>query len=95
MIACAAGGVEPLREGLAEPLNEADHRVAVTLTPTACRWLEAGGEVDRIESTTGLPVRWESRLPWEPKPHPQLDVIVAAPATFNSTAKIALGIADN
>jgi Flavoprotein len=33
--------------------------------------------------------------PHEPKPHPKCDVLVGAPMTANSVAKLALGIADN
>lgn len=96
VIACAAGGVEQLCDELVTPLVHAGHEVPVTLTPTAFTWLSANGEADRIEAATGFPVRGASRLPWEPRTHPaQLDVIVVAPATFNSTAKIALGLADN
>lgn len=95
VVACAAGGVEQLCRALVGPLVDAGHRVPVTLTPTAYSWLGANGEVERIESATGYPVRGTSRLPWEPRPHPDPDVIVVAPATFNSTAKIALGLGDN
>ncbi|MFI5622903.1 flavoprotein [Nocardioides sp. NPDC051685] len=96
VIACAAGGVEQLCDELVTPLRVAGHQVPVTLTPTAFTWLTANGEAERIEAATGYPVRGASRLPWEPRTHPaQLDAIVVAPATFNSTAKIALGLADN
>ena len=95
VIACAAGGVEQLHDELVTPLLDAGHQVPVTLTPTAFTWLSANGEADRIEAATGFAVRGTSRLPWEPRPHPDPDVIVVAPATFNSTAKIALGLADN
>ncbi|TQL68573.1 flavoprotein [Nocardioides albertanoniae] len=96
VIACAAGGVEDLHDKLITPLLHAGHRVPVTLTPTAYTWLTANDEAARIETATGFPVRGPSRLPWEPRTHPaQLDVIVVAPATFNTTAKIALGLADN
>ncbi|MDQ4114991.1 MAG: flavoprotein [Actinomycetota bacterium] len=96
VIACAAGGVEDLCDELVAPLLDAGHQVPVTLTPTAFTWLTANGEAARIEAATGFPVRGPSRLPWEPRTHPaQLDAIVVAPATFNSTAKIALGVADN
>lgn len=95
IIACAAGGVEQLGDGLVAPLLAAGHTVTVTLTPTAYSWLRANGEAELIEAATGLPVRGPSRLPWEPRPHPDPDVIVVAPATFNSIAKIALGLADN
>lgn len=95
VVACAAGGVEHLRDQLVEPLLKAGHSVPVTLTPTAFDWLDDIGDVGRIEAATELPVRAASRLPSERSPHPRLDVIVVAPATFNSTAKIALGLADN
>lgn len=70
-------------------------RVAVTLTPTAGRWLRMSGEADRLEELTGLPVRDEPRLPGEPRPHPKVDCYVVAPASANSVAKLATGIADN
>ena len=96
VIACAAGGVEQLCDELVTPLLRAGHQVPVSLTPTAFSWLSANGEAERIEAATGFPVRGPSRLPWEPRTHPaRLDAIVVAPATFNSTAKIALGLADN
>ena len=96
VIACAAGGVEQLHDELIIPLLDSGHKVPVTLTPTAFTWLSANGEAARIEAATGFAVRGPSRLPWEPRTHPaQLDAIVVAPATFNTTAKIALGLADN
>ncbi|MCP2260375.1 Flavoprotein [Streptoalloteichus tenebrarius] len=95
VVATAAGGVETLRTGLVEPALAANWRVTVTLTPTAARWLTHAGEVDRLASATGLPVRWDSRLPTEPRPHPDADLAVLAPASANSVAKLALGIADN
>lgn len=69
--------------------------VAVTLTPTAARWLRLDGELTKIEDATGLPVRSAARLPHETSPHPPVDCFVAAPASANTVAKIALGIADN
>lgn len=95
VVAAAAGGVEQLRLRLVEPLLAQGHQVAVTLTPTAAAWLDAVGERPLLQARTGLPVRSSSRLPGEPKPHPPVDVFVAAPLTANSTAKLALGIADN
>ena len=95
VVAAGAGGVETLRDGLLAPLLDLGHQVAVTLTPTAARWLDDIGELDRIAELTGLPVRSEPRLPNETSPHPKVDVYVAAPLTASSTAKLALGIADN
>ncbi|GGR41784.1 phosphopantothenoylcysteine synthetase/decarboxylase [Nocardioides luteus] len=96
VIASAAGGVDQLCDELVMPLVDAGHQVPVTLTPTAFTWLSENGEAARIEAATGFEVRGTSRLPWEPRTHPaHLDVIVVAPATFSTTAKIALGLADN
>jgi hypothetical protein len=95
LVAAAAGGVEGLREGLVAPLVQAGHQVAITLTPTAGLWLDAVGERPLLAELTGLPVRSLGRLPGEPRPHPQAEVLVAAPFTAGSVAKLALGIADN
>ncbi|MEV8414908.1 flavoprotein [Streptomyces niveus] len=95
VVASAAGGLDSLRTGLVEPALARGWRVAVTLTPTAGRWLRASGEWPRLESLTGLPVRDTPRLPTDPRPHPPVTCYVAAPATANTVAKLALGIADN
>jgi hypothetical protein len=95
VVAAGAGGVETIRSGLVEPLLAGGHTVAITLTPTAGAWLRDIGEHQRLEEVTGLPVRDRPRLPSQPRPHPPIDVYVAAPMTANSTAKLALGIADN
>lgn len=67
----------------------------MTLTPTAARWLGELGEIDRLAELTGLPVRSTPRMPGEPREHPKVDVFAVAPATANTVAKLALGIADN
>jgi hypothetical protein len=95
VVGSSAGGVETLRPGLVEPALARGWRVAVTLTPTAGRWLRMTGEVDRLEKLTGLPVRDEARLPGEARPHPKVDCYVVAPASANTVAKLATGIADN
>ncbi|MFF0052299.1 flavoprotein [Streptomyces sp. NPDC005498] len=91
----AADGVEQLRTGLVEPAMALGWQVAVTLTTNAGRWLRANGELDRLETLTGLPVRDTPRLPTEPRPHPDADCYVVAPASANYVAKLATGIADN
>ncbi|GAA1297826.1 flavoprotein [Saccharothrix xinjiangensis] len=94
LVASAAGGVERwLVDDLARPLAARGWRLAITLTPTAARWLEP--HLAALAGTTDLPVRWTSRLPTEPKPHPVPDAFAFAPATANSLAKLALGIGDN
>ncbi|WP_329140679.1 flavoprotein [Streptomyces sp. NBC_01476] len=95
VVGAAAGGVEGLRTGLVEPAIGRGWRVAVTLTPTAGTWLRAIGEVERLAEVTGLPVRDQGRFPGEPRPHPPVDCYVVAPASANTVAKLATGIADN
>ncbi|WP_256069883.1 MULTISPECIES: flavoprotein [unclassified Streptomyces] len=95
VVASAAGGVEQLRTGLVGPAIERGWRVAVTLTPTAAAWLRRTGEVARLETLTGLPVRDQPRFPDEARPHPPVTCFVLAPASANTVAKLAAGIADN
>jgi 3-polyprenyl-4-hydroxybenzoate decarboxylase len=95
LVASSAGGVEEIRERLIEPMLANGWRVAVTLTPTAATWLEVIGELGKIEDLTGYPVRCTPRLPSEVSPHPEVDCFVVAPASANTVAKLALGIADN
>ncbi|MFF4063219.1 hypothetical protein [[Kitasatospora] papulosa] len=83
VVATATDGVETLRTGLVGPALALGWQVAVTLTPTAGRWLRANGELDLLETLTGLPVRDSPRLPAEPRPHPVADCYVVAPASAN------------
>lgn len=94
VVASAAGGLEALTDDLVQPLVDRGHNVAVTLTPTAYSWLEPA-DLYRLADVTGWPVRSLPRLPWQDSPHPRAEVLVAAPFTANSVAKLALGIADN
>lgn len=95
IVGSAAGGVQGLRSGFVEPALARGWRVGVTLTPTAAVWLDALGEIDLMADLTGLPVRSTPRLPTDPKPHPTVDCYVVAPASANTLAKLALGLADN
>ncbi|MEV7090302.1 flavoprotein [Streptomyces sp. NPDC093085] len=64
--------------------------VCLGLTPTAARWLEPRrAELERL---TGSPVRSEYKLPGEPDVWPKADVILLAPATFNTLNEWALGL---
>jgi phosphopantothenoylcysteine synthetase/decarboxylase len=94
VVGSATGGVEQLRAGLVRPLLDRGHQVAITLTPTAGEWM-APAERWELERITGLPVRSQPRRPGEPRPHPPIDLFVAAPASANTVAKLALGIGDN
>lgn len=95
VIGSAAGGLETIRTSLVEPAIARGWRVAVTLTPTAGTWLESTGEIEQIESATGLPCRVAPRMPSEPKPHPPIDCYLVCPASSNTVGKLALGLADN
>lgn len=95
LVGSAAGGVESILPKLIDPMLDRGWRVAVTLTPTAARWLQEEGSVDKIEQVTGLPVRVRPRLPREDSPHPKVDCHAVVPATSNTVAKLALGLADN
>jgi hypothetical protein len=95
LVGTSAGGVEEIRERLIEPLQALGCRVAVTLTPTAATWLDTVGELAKIEDITGYVVRHAPRLPSEVSPHPEVDCYAVAPASANTVAKLALGIADN
>lgn len=95
VVGCAAGGLEELLDGLIRALVDGGHTVPVVVTPTAATWLQDLGHDVVIEQMTGLSVRSSPRLPREASPHPAPDVLVGAPMTANSTAKLALGISDN
>lgn len=95
LVASASGGVERIRQELVEPLMADGWEVAITLTPTAGVWLRGSGEADVLAEITGYPVRVESRLPSEKSGHPQVTCYAVVPASANTVAKLALGIADN
>jgi phosphopantothenoylcysteine synthetase/decarboxylase len=95
LIASATGGLRTIREGFVQPAQQRGWDVAVTLTPTASLWLSENGELEHLQLATALPVRDRPRLPHEPRPHPDLTCCVVAPASANTVAKLALGIADN
>ncbi|MGW0667877.1 flavoprotein [Streptomyces sp. NPDC002746] len=64
--------------------------VCLGLTPSAARWLKK--DVPGLERLTGHPVRSEYKLPGQPDVWPEADVILLAPATFNTINQWALGI---
>jgi hypothetical protein len=95
VVGSGAGGLDELLPGLIRPAIDAGWSVAVTLTPTAGRWLADNGSIPEIERVTGYPVRVEPRFPHEARPHPPVDCYVVAPASANTVAKLALGLGDN
>jgi hypothetical protein len=95
-VASSCGGLDTrFATELAAPAAERGWRLAITLTPTAARWLHETGGLPALQALTDLEVRSVSRLPGQPRPHPDPEVFLFAPATANSVAKLALGIADN
>ncbi len=95
LVCCAAEGCSTVLEGVILPAQASGWRVAVTVTPTAADWWRESGDLERVARATGFPVRWRGRLPSEPSPGPDPDCWAVAPATANTVAKLALGIADN
>jgi hypothetical protein len=96
LVASGGFGVERrLRPELAVPAIARGWRLAVTLTPTAARWLTETGELAELQALTDLPVRSVGRMPGERSPYGLADCYLFVPATANSIAKLALGIADN
>jgi phosphopantothenoylcysteine synthetase/decarboxylase len=65
--------------------------VAVISTPSALSFLDTTA----IEELTGSPVRSEYRTGQiGPRTLPAIDAIIAAPATYNTINKLALGVSD-
>ncbi|MBB4684611.1 flavoprotein [Amycolatopsis jiangsuensis] len=96
LVASSCGGLDTrFTAELARPAAARGWRLAITLTPTAGQWLETAGGLADLAATTDLPIRTTSRLPGQPRPHPDPRVFLFAPASANSIAKLALGVADN
>ena len=70
LVGSGAGGVEDLVPRLIKPAQQDGWTVAVTLTPTAGRWLAESGGLAELEEVTGYPVRVEPRSPRGTSPHP-------------------------
>lgn len=64
--------------------------VCVIPTATALEWLDTGA----VEQLTGCTVQVQGRMPAEPKRLAKADLVIVAPATFNTINKWALGIND-
>lgn len=90
LIICAAPPASETHH-LAELARERGWDVHVLATPDALAWIDR----DALAGLTGNPPRSEYRLPGEAKSLPSADVVVVAPATFNTINKFRYGIADN
>jgi phosphopantothenoylcysteine synthetase/decarboxylase len=64
--------------------------VCVITTPSGMKFIDA----DQLARLTGHPVRSDYKRPDEPDVLPPPDVLVVAPATFNTINKLAAGISD-
>ncbi|GAA4105223.1 MULTISPECIES: flavoprotein [Streptomyces] len=67
--------------------------VCLGLTPTAASWLEES--LSGLATLTGHPVRSQYKRPGEPDVWPPANVILVAPATFNTINAWALGLTSN
>jgi len=75
---------------IATALKQAGWTVQVVTTPSATAWVDDA----TISLASGGPAVSEHRDPSEAKRSEPPDAVVVAPATFNTIAKAALGIAD-
>lgn len=84
----------PAPEGLPSlvmMLQSTGWRVVVFSTPTGTRFVDMA----ELERLTGVPVRWEHRLPGTGSRTPLASIVLACPLSFNSVNKFAHGHADN
>ncbi|GKQ33775.1 flavoprotein [Streptomyces sp. A012304] len=90
VVVCAAG----VASGVGSLITAAQERgwhVGVIATPLA---MNGFFDADSVEAQTGRPIRSAWRSPADPRPFPEPDAVVVAPATFNTINKWAAGIAD-
>ncbi|MFJ8106145.1 flavoprotein [Streptomyces sp. NPDC096132] len=90
VVVCAAG----IAAGVGKLIAAAQERgwhVGVIATPLA---MEGFFDTADAEARTGRPIRSAWRRPGDPRPFPDPDAVVVAPATFNTINKWAAGIAD-
>ncbi|MGI9059531.1 MAG: flavoprotein [Ktedonobacteraceae bacterium] len=91
IITCAAQSAEPMYiQDLVELAQTALWDIFVIATPQATKFID----MPLLEKLTGHPVHTEYRHPEDDKTLPKADVIIAAPTTFNTLNKWALGITD-
>ncbi|MEV6102601.1 flavoprotein [Nocardia sp. NPDC051981] len=73
-----------------EAAQSRGYDVCLGLTPSAARWLAP--QMTELERLTGHPVRSEYKAPTAADVWPRADVVLFAPATFNTINSWALGI---
>lgn len=89
VVVCAAGIAHDVGK-LISAARKRNWEVGVIATPLALRFFD----VPAVEAQTGRPVRSAWRAPGDPRPFPDPDAVVVAPATFNTVNKWAAGISD-
>lgn len=89
VVVCAAGVARDVGTLIAAA-QERGWEVGVIATPLALRFFDT----EAVEARTGRPIRSAWRLPGDPRPFPDPDAVVVAPATFNTLNKWAAGISD-
>ncbi|MFI5822045.1 flavoprotein [Streptomyces rishiriensis] len=90
LVVCAAGVAADVGE-LITAAQKRRWRVGVIATPPA---MNGFFDVAAVEAQTGRPIRSAWRRPGDPRPFPDPDAVVVAPATFNTVNKWAAGVAD-
>lgn len=90
VVVCAAGVAADVSK-LITAAQERGWEVGVIATPVA---MNGFFDADAVRAQTGRPIRSTWRTPGEPRPFPEPDAVVVAPATFNTVNKWAAGIAD-
>lgn len=90
IVVCGAGPAEDV--DVLVKLAQADGwGCRVIATPSALRFIDT----DALETLTGYSVRSQHRAPGQPRRStPPADAVIIAPATANTIAKLAAGIAD-
>ncbi|MFI5794470.1 flavoprotein [Streptomyces sp. NPDC051677] len=90
VVVCAAGIAADVGR-LITAAQEREWHVGVIATPLA---MNGFFDTAAVEAQTGRPIRCAWRRPGDPRPFPEPDAVVVAPATFNTINKWAAGIAD-
>ncbi|MFI1028954.1 flavoprotein [Streptomyces sp. NPDC020951] len=90
VVVCAAGLAADVGK-LITAAQEREWHVGVIATPHA---MNGFFDTAAVEAQTGRPIRSAWRRPGDPRPFPEPDAVVVAPATFNTINKWAAGIAD-
>ena len=90
VVVCAAGIAADVGK-LITAAQRREWHVGVIATPVA---MNGFFDTAAVEAQTGRPIRSAWRRPGEPRPFPDPDAVVVAPATFNTVNKWADGVAD-